>query len=84
MALILRDAEQRRLCDVHVSLFDKRAHIAVEERQKQSADVRTVDIGIGHDDDAAVTELIQIELFADARTERRNDRHEFIVAVNAV
>ena len=77
MALILRDAEQRRLCDVHVSLFDKRAHIAVEERQKQSADVRTVDIGIGHDDDAA-------ELFADARTERRNDRHEFIVAVNAV
>ena len=81
VALILRDAEQRRLCDVHVSLFDKRAHIAVEERQKQSADVRTVDIGIGHDDDAAVTELIQIEFFADARAERRNDRHELIVAV---
>ena len=67
-----------------MSLFDKRAHIAVEERQKQSADVRTVDIGIGHDDDAAVTELIQIEFFADARAERRNDRHELIVAVNAV
>ena len=41
----------------------------------------TVDVGIGHDDDAAVTEFIQIELFADARTECRNDRHELIVAV---
>ena len=45
---------QRRLGDVDVAAFDQLGHLAVEEGQEQGADVRTVHIGIGHDDDAVV------------------------------
>ena len=32
-------------------MLDQRAHLPVEERQQQRADVRAVDVGVGHDDD---------------------------------
>ncbi len=38
---------QRRLGDVHVAGLDQRAHLAVEERQQQGADVAAVDVGVG-------------------------------------
>jgi hypothetical protein len=32
-------------------------HVAEEERQQQRADVRSVDVGIGHQDELAVAQL---------------------------
>ena len=32
-------------------------HLTVEERQQQGADVRAVDVGVGHDDDLVVADL---------------------------
>lgn len=45
---------ERRLGDVNVAALDQFGHLAVEEGQEQGADVRTVHVGIGHDDDAVV------------------------------
>ena len=65
---------ERRLGDVEVTGADQRLHVAVEEREQQRADVRAVDIGVGHDDDAVITQLRQIEVLgADAGAERGDD-----------
>ena len=53
-----RELIKRRNGGVDVSLLDERTHEAEEERQKQRADMRAVDIGIGHDDDFVVAELL--------------------------
>ena len=55
--LLVPHAEQRRLGHVDVAAFDQIVHLAVEERQQQRADVRAVDVGVGHDDDFAVAAL---------------------------
>ena len=46
--------------------------------------MRAVDIGIGHDDDLVIAELLEVELVADARAERRDDGLELVVAVDLV
>ena len=48
--------------------------MAEEERQQQRADVRAVDVGVGHDDDAVVAQLERVERVADAGAERRDQR----------
>ena len=49
--------EKRRLGDINVAVRDELAHKAEEECQKQSSDMRTVDIGIRHNDYLAVAKL---------------------------
>jgi hypothetical protein len=55
---------ERRLRDVDVAALDQLRHLPVEERQQQRADVRAVDVGVGHDDDAVVAQLVEVELVA--------------------
>ena len=64
------DAKNGRAGDVHVAGVDQRAHVLVEERQQQDADVRTVDVCIGHDDDLVVARLGDVEVAAVAGTRR--------------
>ena len=77
MRLAARDFVERRLRDVDVALFDELRHLPVEERQQQRADVRAVDVGVGHDDDLVIAKLVELEFVApDAGTQRRDDvRH---------
>ena len=74
--LTLLHLVERRLRDVEISLVDQLRHLAIEERQQQCADVRTVDVRVGHDDDLMVTELFDVEVVAtlDAAAERRDQR----------
>jgi hypothetical protein len=44
----------------HVTAFDQDRHLPVEERQQQRADVRAVDVGVGHDDDAVIAQLVDV------------------------
>ncbi len=53
------DAIERRLGDVDMSLFDQAGKVAQEQGQQQGLDVAAIDIGVGHDDDLAVAQLIQ-------------------------
>ena len=65
-------------------LLDEGAHIAEEEGQHQGADVRTIDIGIGHDEHFVIPQLGNIELVADAAAQCQHDRHQLVVAVDTV
>ena len=53
--LAARELIQRRHCGIHIALLDERTHEAEEEGQHKGADVRTVNVGIGHDDDLVVS-----------------------------
>ena len=76
--------EKRRHRGIDIAVFNERAHIAEEERQQQRPDVRAIDIGIRHDDDLVIAELIDIEILAKAGAERDDDGLELVVAVNFV
>ena len=54
---------QRWLCNVDIAALNDFGHLAVEEGQEQGANVRAIDVGIGHDDDAVVAELVWIVFF---------------------
>ena len=61
---------ERRLRDVDVAALHQHRHLPVEEGQQQGADVRAVHVGVGHDDDAVVAQLVGVEVFsADARAQ---------------
>ena len=58
LGLAARDLVERRLRDKEVAAVDDLAHLPVEKGQQQGADVRAVDIGVRHDDDLMVAQLI--------------------------
>src|SRR5437868_14387667 len=45
------EPEQWRLGDVDVAALDQVAHLAIKESEKECSDMRTVDVGVGHDND---------------------------------
>ena len=75
---------ERRHGDVDVAAVDQLRHLPVEEREDQRADVRAVDVGVGHHDHAVVAELLEVELLADARADRGDHRLDLVVRENLV
>ena len=63
------DAVQRGHRNEGVATLDEGTHVAEEEGQQQRGNVLAVDVGVRHDDDLAVAELGDIEVFADAGPE---------------
>ena len=86
VALLVPDlhAVERRDGDVDVPALDELLHLPVEEREDQRPDVRAVDVGVGHDDHAVVAELRDVELVADARADRGDDRLDLLVREDLV
>ncbi len=83
--LLVAHLVQWRLGDEEVSAIDELFHLAVEEGQKQGPDMRTVDIGIGHDDDLVVADLEGIELvLADPGAEALDQRTNLLRRQHAV
>src|SRR5262245_17999296 len=81
----LLDLEERRLGDEQVARLDHLHHVAEEERQEQRADVRTIHVGIRHQDDLVVSELPDLELLgAYARAERGDQQANFLVREHLV
>ena len=73
------DLVERRLGDEEVTVLDQVGHLAVEEGQQQGADMGAVDIGVGHDDDLVIAQLVEVELFgADRRPERLDQGTDFL------
>jgi hypothetical protein len=51
-----------------VATLDELGHLPEEEGEQQSADVAAVDVGVRHDDDTVVTQLVDLEVvLADTR-----------------
>jgi hypothetical protein len=53
----LGELVERRDGEIEVPLADQFGHLLVEEGDQQRRDMRAVDIGIGHDDDAIVAQI---------------------------
>ncbi len=70
---------QRRLCNVNVAALNDFRHLTIEEGQQQRTDVRAVDVRIGHDDDAVITQFVRVVLVAtDAAAQRGDQRRHFL------
>src|SRR4029077_6098459 len=73
-----------RLADEDPALLDERFEVSIEERQQQGADVGAVDVRVGEQDRLAVAELRDVEVVADAGTERGDDRLDLLVPEHLV
>src|SRR5207248_10953320 len=68
-----------------MAALDEFLHVAEEEGQKQSADVRAINVGIGHENDVAVAQLGRIKIFlADAGAERGDHGADLFVTEHLV
>ena len=67
-------AVQGRNRGVHATGFNQRAHVTVEQGQQQGADVRAVNVRIGHHDDLAVAGRLQVKGAARTGTNHLNQR----------
>ena len=77
--------EEGGVGDVEVAVVDELGHLPVEEREQQRADVRSVDVGVGHDDDAVIAQLRNVEVVAaDAAPERRDHGLDLVAAEHLV
>ena len=61
---------QRGLGDVAVASLDHLAHLAEEERQKQSTNVASVDVGVSEANDLVIAALLDVKLITNASTNR--------------
>ena len=79
------DLVKRRLGDEEMTAFDQFRHLAEEEGEQQGSDVGAVDVGVRHDDDFVITQLVAVEfVLADAGAERRDQRADFLRAEHFV
>ena len=58
--LFLLYSVERRLSYINAAVFDERSQVSEDECQQQRSNVAAVYVGIGHDDDFAVTTLLDI------------------------
>src|SRR5690625_1125798 len=78
------DLVQRWLGQVDVAVFDQRAHVAEQQGQQQRGDVLPVDVGVGHQDDAVVAGLFDVEFLTDTGTERGDHGLDFGITQRTV
>ncbi len=74
---------ERGSSDVQIAILDNLWHIAEEECHNQCVDVRTIDVGIGHDDNLMIAQLLYVGFLAvfvssDSYTESCVDIADFI------
>src|SRR6266566_1734315 len=83
------DLIQRRLGDIHEAALYQFRHLPVEESQEQGANVRTIHVGIGHDNNLVITQFAKIEsafavAIANACAHGRNHGADFVVLKDLV
>ena len=62
-----------------MAVVDQLRHLAVEERDQQRGDVGAVDVGVGHDDDLLVAQIVVAVVRAGAAAERLHQIGELLV-----
>ena len=56
----LAHAVERRDGEVKMAVVDQLPHLAEEKRHQERSDVRAVHVGVGHDDDALIAQLVVV------------------------
>ena len=54
----LRQPVERRHGEIEMAALDQLRHLPVEEGDQQRGDMGAVDVGVGHDDDLVVAQLV--------------------------
>ena len=67
-----------------MSLLDQLRHKPIDEGQQKSTDMRTIYIGIGHQNDFIVTKLRNIEIFMNAGTKCCDHCFDFGIGINLI
>jgi len=76
---------ERRLSDEEMTAIDDLLHVAEKEGEQQGADVASVHVGVGHQNDFAVTQLAGVEIFfRDAGAQGGNHGANFFVCKHLV
>ena len=84
LLLAALDHVEGGLGHVEVPLGDKSRHLPVEESHQQGPDMGTVDIGVAHHHDLAVSPPGRFLFLADAVADRRDDVADLLVAQHAI
>ncbi len=75
----LAQAVERGYGEIEVAAADELRHLLVEEGDQQRGDVRAVDVGVGHDDDALVAQVLFPVFAAGAAAERLDQVADLLV-----
>src|SRR5205085_11077243 len=75
---------QRWLTDVDAAVLDERPEVAVQESQKERADVRAIDVSVCEQDRLAVAELLDVEVVAYSGPESGDERFDLLVPEHLV
>src|SRR6202035_2386379 len=75
----LAQSIERRHGEIEVAVVDQFWHLPVEERDQKRSDMGAVDVGVGHDDDAAVAQIGVLVVDAGAAAERLDQIGELLV-----
>ena len=67
-----------------VVLVEQRPEEPYEHCEQQRADVAAVDVGVGHDDNLVITQLIDRELIADIHTHSNDQVLDFVISKHFV
>src|SRR5215471_7375534 len=85
LLLSLFDLVERRLCNIEMTSLNQFWHLPEEEGKNQRSDVRSIHIGISHDDNSMITKLGCVEIFAaDPGAERSDHRADFCIGKHLV
>ena len=75
----VREPIERRHREIEMAVVDELRHLPVEEGDEQRRDMGAVDVGVGHDDDAAVAQILVAVMHAGAAAERLRQIGELLV-----
>ena len=67
-----------------MSLLDQLRHKPIDESQQKSTDMRTVYIGIGHQNDLVVTKLGNIKILMDSSTKSSDHCLDLSIGINLI
>ena len=65
---------------MQIATFDGRSHMTKEKGQEQGADMRPIHIGVGHDDDAVITDLLNVKVVTTNTSPKGCDEHLDLLA----
>src|SRR3989449_3607925 len=77
--LALLDLVQGWLRDVDVAAIEERPHVSEEQGEQERRDVLAIHVRVGHRDDFVIPHFLCVELLADARADRRDERADLLV-----
>ena len=76
----MAQAIERRLGQIEMAALDQLGQLAEEEGHQQRGDVGAVDIGVGHDDDLVVAQIVRAPVLAGAAAEGGDQVGQLLVA----